>query len=81
MLAGSPLRTVLNRVGHFRAARPRTVHPIDSFDKTGRLTLESFNSRAVRADCNVWMRYNDRTGSRSFRRTEVARGLRSLVRW
>lgn len=54
------------RAGHLRAARPRTVHPIDSFDKTGRLTLESFDSRAVRTDCNACMRYNDRMVAHRF---------------
>jgi hypothetical protein len=69
MLAGSPLHVVLSpcepggagsvRFGRDSLARPsatahnKTTYPIDSFDKTDRSTLESFNSRTVRMGCNA----------------------------
>jgi hypothetical protein len=53
MLAGSPLQAdcVTRRTGC--AARGKPAHPIDSFDKTGQRTLETFNTLAVETDCNV----------------------------
>jgi hypothetical protein len=69
MLAGSPLRVVLSPcdsggagsvrfgrdslAGASAAAHNKTTYPIDSFDKTDRTTLESFNSRTVRMGRNA----------------------------
>jgi hypothetical protein len=44
---------------HSRAARGKTPHPIDSFDKTGQRTLETFDSLAVRMDYAASERRND----------------------
>ena len=67
MLAGSPLRTALAPRYTLVCARHETAHPIDSFDKTGQRTLESFNSLAGRTDCNALTGVTIETGCRDSR--------------